>query len=145
MSGYVYIDGIGEHVLVAERALGRSLPHGAVVHHVDGTRDNNEPRNLVVCPNQSYHLLLHARQRVQDAGGHPDQHRVCSRCRVLLCKDAFSTDGSEWDGRNAKCRACVNTYRRERGYNHKPFGWKERMQQQTSRAIGKEAACPLPC
>jgi hypothetical protein len=29
----------------------------------------NDPSNLVVCLNQAYHWLLHARQRVMDAGG----------------------------------------------------------------------------
>ena len=55
-----------EHVLMAEKALGHSLPKGALVHHVDRDKANNNtksPWNLVVCPNQSYHLLLHVRAR----------------------------------------------------------------------------------
>jgi hypothetical protein len=55
-----------EHVLIAEKALGKPLPKGAVVHHVDRDSMNNNtksPWNLVVCPDQAYHLLLHARVR----------------------------------------------------------------------------------
>jgi hypothetical protein len=60
-----------EHRLVAERALGRALPAKAMVHHVDGDRANNAPGNLVICPSQAYHSLLHQRQDALDACGHP--------------------------------------------------------------------------
>jgi HNH endonuclease len=56
----------GEHILFAEKALGKPLPKGAVVHHMDrdGTNNNTKsPWNLVICPNQGYHMLLHARAR----------------------------------------------------------------------------------
>lgn len=52
--GYVY-----EHVLRAEQALGRPLPHGAQVHHVDENRRNSANTNLVICENRAYHALLH--------------------------------------------------------------------------------------
>ncbi len=52
-----------EHHVVAERALGHALPAGAVVHHVDEDTTNNAPNNLVICQDDNYHKLLHARKR----------------------------------------------------------------------------------
>lgn len=52
-----------EHIVVAERVLGRRLPSGAVVHHVNLDTHDNRPCNLVICPNEAYHRLLHKRLR----------------------------------------------------------------------------------
>lgn len=68
-----------EHVMIAENALGKSLPKRAVVHHVDENPLNNSPTNLVVCQDQRYHILLHVRMRAIAACGNPDW-RPCSRC-----------------------------------------------------------------
>tara|TARA_Y100000310_G_C20267737_1_gene616547 strand:- start:14 stop:511 length:498 start_codon:yes stop_codon:yes gene_type:complete len=35
-----------EHILVMERKLNRRLKKGEVVHHIDGNKLNNQPRNL---------------------------------------------------------------------------------------------------
>jgi hypothetical protein len=71
---------VGEHVAVAERAIGRPLPKGAVVHHIDENKHNNAPRNLVICQDKAYHNLLHRRERALRECGDPDALRcqVCS-------------------------------------------------------------------
>lgn len=54
-----------EHILIAEKALGRKLkkisvghPLNEVVHHIDGDKTNNNPNNLLICTHR-YHTELH--------------------------------------------------------------------------------------
>lgn len=67
-AGYVMLTREGrkvyEHIWLAEKALGKRLPPKAIVHHMNGDpADNFTPFNLVICPNQAYHLLLHRRAK----------------------------------------------------------------------------------
>lgn len=55
------------HIVVAEKALGKRLPPGAIVHHVDEDKLNYAGTNLVICPNQAYHMLIHQRMRDYDS------------------------------------------------------------------------------
>lgn len=68
-----------QHVLVAERALGHPLPPGAQVHHVNEDKLDNRPENLVICPDWTYHKLIHQRTRAFEACGHADW-RKCPYC-----------------------------------------------------------------
>ena len=56
--GYVY-----EHLLLAERALGRPIPLRHEVHHINEIKSDNAGRNLVICEDSDYHRLLHQRAR----------------------------------------------------------------------------------
>ena len=60
-------------------ALGKPLPKGAEVHHVDEIRTNNDCNNLVICEDKFYHRLLHLRMKAYKATGDPHK-RTCNFC-----------------------------------------------------------------
>jgi len=70
---------VREHILVAEKALGKPLPPEAIPHHVDENRANNLPSNLVVCQDRNYHKLIHMRMRALKACGQASW-RLCHIC-----------------------------------------------------------------
>lgn len=100
------------HRLIAERLIGRPLGQ-AIVHHYGRISDNTR---LVICENQAYHLLLHARTRVVKAGGDPNRERLCSVCRRLLSLAAFVTvqSGPSAGKTITTCRSC-RTVKRKAG------------------------------
>jgi hypothetical protein len=69
-----------EHVFIAAAALGKPLPRGTEVHHLDNDGHNNDPSNLVVCQDRGYHFLLHARMRALEACGNANW-RKCAYCK----------------------------------------------------------------
>lgn len=84
-SGHIRIHSNGApqyaHRLIAARVLGRNLTRGEHVHHVDGDRANNATTNLVICPGDAYHKLLHQRTAALDACGkaHWRKCKICKR------------------------------------------------------------------
>lgn len=107
---------VKEHILVAERALGKPLPSGAEVHHHDGDRRRNAGANLVICESRRYHMLLEARTRRLRDLGRLDVRR-CTRCKRVLPLAFFAASRRQWDGHHYECKECVNArgaeYRRE--------------------------------
>ena len=95
---------VREHIAVAEKAFGRKLPCGAIVHHADRNKSNNENSNLVICPNDAYHLILHRRLRAMDACGNPNW------VKCWVCKTYSSPDDIVVNGKNTHHKKCVNEY-----------------------------------
>ena len=96
MRGYVR-----EHILVCEKALGKPLPEGVEPHHVDISRDNNAPNNLVLCEDRRYHMLLHIRTKALTECGNANWRR-CSLCRRyddpinMVFRARNSRNGNSW-------------------------------------------------
>jgi len=107
---------VREHILVAEKTLGRNLKEPECIHHADENKENNSPNNLVICPDQAYHMLLHQRIRAFKESGNAD-YRKCKVCKTY--------DDTE----NMVFRPSDNTYL------HKSC-WAERAQRE--RALKKE-------
>jgi hypothetical protein len=55
---------VREHIIIAESALGKPLPEGAIVHHINEDKTDNRNHNLVICEGNGYHQFLHERMRV---------------------------------------------------------------------------------
>jgi hypothetical protein len=68
---------VREHILIAELVLGKFLPIAAIVHHINGKREDNRNCNLVVCHDISYHILIHKRARALAKCGHADWLKCC--------------------------------------------------------------------
>lgn len=102
-----------EHVRVAEHALGKTLPAKAVVHHVNGNGLDNRPSNLVICPNQEYHRLLHTREDALDACGNPDW-RKC-----WICGSYSPVSELRVHNRIIEHADCVNAYQRRKAAERK--------------------------
>jgi len=80
MTKYARIGERSAHRVIVERALGRSLRGRELVHHVDENPLNNAHTNLVICPDDSYHHLLHRRTRAYRACGNANAYK-CRHCK----------------------------------------------------------------
>lgn len=98
------------HVRIAEKAIGRELKGGECVHHIDGNPSNNENQNLVVCPSNKYHFLIHRRQRAFYSCGDANK-RKCLICGAWDDpKNMFIYGTNEVKSYHKECK---NRYSRE--------------------------------
>lgn len=108
--GYIVLNLNGrkvfEHVYVAELALGRRLPRGVLVHHHNESKADNRNENLVICPDQTYHKLLHKRMRALAACGNADW-RPCAFCKQYDRLENLRPQGRKDSGSycHSKCRS----------------------------------------
>lgn len=96
-----------EHILIAEKVIGKLLPEGAEIHHVNEDKQDNRHCNLVICESFAYHMLLHHRKRIIKAGGNPNTDAVCSACRMAKPLGNFHLRRAAKNGRSNRCRPCA--------------------------------------
>lgn len=96
---------VREHILIAERALGKSLPEGACVHHANGSRDSGP---IVICQDNAYHMLLEQRTRALKACGHAYWRKCC------YCHQYDAPENLYIGGDHALHRQCQNNYQKGR-------------------------------
>lgn len=70
---------VAEHLLIAERVLGKPLSSSNVMHHINGNKEDNRNSNLVICEDRGYHNTLHRRTLAHKAG-FPCHWRKCYLC-----------------------------------------------------------------
>jgi len=93
-----------EHIIIAEKALGRDLPLRAVVHHANQIENDNRNCNLVICEDQGYHNLLHQRLRAFLVCGHATW-RKCQFCQTYDDPSAMYCSRGKWSKHyHMKCR-----------------------------------------
>lgn len=97
-AGYVL-----EHILIAEKAINKSLPPHVVIHHFPFFPSNS----LIICQNQSYHKLLHQRYRAFQASNHSNW----KKCRH--CKKYDAPENLYLSGNKGIHRSCANDYLKE--------------------------------
>lgn len=92
-----------EHVVAAEKALGKPLPPMAVVHH-------HTLNELVICQDRAYHNFIHQRQRALEECGHAGW-RKCRFCKQY--DDPINLRIQFSHGRpngQAHHKSCLNAY-----------------------------------
>ena len=99
---------VPEHIVIAEKALGRHLPEQAEIHHANTIKWDNRNENLVICESHSYHKLLHRRLCAWQATG----STTARKCTI--CKEWSMAGDASYDIRSRNHYACRARYERMR-------------------------------
>jgi len=113
-AGHIYLSDNGtmvlEHRKIASDVLGKPLPPGVVVHHLNNNAGENANNNLVICENDAYHKRLHQRQTAYLACGNYTW-RKCVHCKQYDSPEKLYRSPNGWQ---AYHRDCHKEYSRNR-------------------------------
>ena len=84
-------DYVSRPIWLAERALGKTLPDGALVHHLNGNPFDHRPCNLVICQDGRYHVFLHQRMNARWIACIPHPSTVARRAWLSQRTDRAKT------------------------------------------------------
>ena len=116
---------VAAHTLIVQKVLNRKLREHECVHHVNEIRDDNRNENLVICPNNAYHFLLHVRQRALDACGNANWLK-CVHCKQWSSPDNIITYKTLCRGRRtgvfSEHRECRDIKNRKRDRRKIKYG-----------------------
>lgn len=105
---------VREHVDIAERVLGKPLPDGACVHHINEDQHDNRNENLIICQDNAYHKLIHKRMEALKKCGNPNWKK-CDYCGEH--DDPSNMYVYHGSGTKARHTECANKWRK---------GWTEK-------------------
>lgn len=92
--GYIY-----EHILVAEKKIGRYLKEGECVHHINRNKKDNSQENIMVFSSNSEHILHHGKTNKWSR-----KYDNCIECKTTKLKhEAYGL-----------CRKCYSRKRRKK-------------------------------
>ena len=111
-NGYYYVRENNGYIkrsrYVCEKILGKSLPKGSKVHHVNKVKTDDKNCNLVICQNHKYHHLLHMRMNALLACGN-SRWRRCA-----ICHNYDDPDNVTIIGNRIYHKKCAAQYQRNR-------------------------------
>lgn len=99
------------HRYVAEKVLGRKLKGRESIHHLNYNKQDCRRNNLIICPDDRYHHLLHARTDSINDGYNPDLYGYCTDCKAYHPKNEFPKSKNRWNGIHNICKSKQNARR----------------------------------
>lgn len=91
-----YNNFVYEHIIIAEKKLGRFLLSNEICHHLNGIKNDNKPKNIIVCQSRKEHFKNHRLKTWSR------MYKRCIKCNTVKLKHEA----------RGLCYACYNNRKR---------------------------------